>query len=93
MGALQDLRQHLQAQEVDADPLQLGAVLLALARSQAWNQSPDVMIRWLEELALEVARNWHPREAPSAEQSMEDTVPIAELKKIAEELRRNRDKS
>jgi hypothetical protein len=87
LGALQDLRAHLQAEEVPADPLQIGAVLLALARAKHWNEKPETLVDWLEELALDVARNWRHAEM---EQAGVDTVPISELKKIAEALRQHR---
>lgn len=91
MGALHELRTHLEAQEVHVDPLQIGAALLALARSRNWNQKPEDLVAWLGELALDVARSWHHGER-HASQSGIDTVPIGELKKIAEALKREASK-
>ena len=84
MGPLQELRTYLEAQEVHADALQVGAALLALARTQQWNKNPDEMVSWLEDLAMDVARNWRHSEAEAAAaESGIETVPIAKLKKIA----------
>lgn len=90
MGALHELRAHLEAQEVHADPLQVGAALLALARSRNWNQKPEELVAWLGDLALDVAHNW--RHAERLDASVTDTVPIGELKKIAEALKREASK-
>lgn len=90
MVALHELRTHLEAQEIRSDSLQIGAALLALARARGWNQNPLGFAEWLEDLALDVAKNWHHGEVH--DQSIVDTVPIHELRKIAEALKREREK-
>jgi hypothetical protein len=90
LGPLHELRTYLESQEVNADPLQVGAAFLALARAQRWNEKPEDLIAWLEELALDVARNWRHAKGADAAQSGVDTVPIGELKKIAQALKRER---
>jgi hypothetical protein len=93
LAALQDLRAHLETHEVHVDPIQVGAVLLALMRAHNWNEKPEALVAWLEDLALDVARNWPHGEIKSPPQSGVDTVPIDELKKIRQSLREQQPKS
>jgi hypothetical protein len=86
LRTLDELRSHLEAQQVNTDALQVGAALLALAQAEGWHQNPAAVVNWLEGLAVEVARNW--RAAPrDVSQAGTDTVPIHELKKIAKALK------
>jgi hypothetical protein len=85
MGALRELHGYLESQGVPANTCEIGAAFLALARARGWNENSEPVRGWLEELALDVAKQWHSGEAPTGpppSQSEVDTVPLAELKKM-----------
>src|SRR5262245_48426537 len=90
MGAFQELQDHLEAQRVQGDALQISSAILALARAKGWTQESTTVVAWLEELALDVAKNWRAdesRPAPTVPQAEVDTVPISELRKMLKEAR------
>jgi hypothetical protein len=85
MGALRELHGYLEAQGVQASTCEIGAAFLALARARGWNENSEAVRGWLEELALDVAKQWHSGEvaaSPPLSQSEVETVPLSELKKM-----------
>jgi hypothetical protein len=89
MAALRELHAYLDAQGVPGNAREVGAAILALARARGWNEDSQPVRDWLEELALEVAKNvpvGEPEGSAPASQSEIDTVPLSELRKM---LKRN----
>jgi hypothetical protein len=56
--ALDELHDRLLANGAGSEPLRVAAAILALARTMDWNQNPQALVSWLEQLALDVAQAW-----------------------------------
>jgi hypothetical protein len=51
--ALNELRERLDLNGVNADPVRVASALLGLARLHGWAERPELMREWIERLALE----------------------------------------
>jgi hypothetical protein len=55
-SALAELRERLDLNGVQADPVRIASAILGLARLYEWAEHPERMQEWIERLALETVK-------------------------------------
>jgi hypothetical protein len=56
-SALGELRERLDLNGVQADPLRVATAILGLAQLHGWTEHPERMGEWIERLALEAVNS------------------------------------
>ena len=59
--SLDELEERLKANGVQADPRKVASAILGLARQRSWNDHPEGIVAWLEQLAVDVVETWPKR--------------------------------